>query len=115
MATDGNSSVAQIRALLDHLDHRIEAALTAQGFSFSALDHDEDGAEIRFDQADETLPWRLTFHLAAGGRPELELSLGGDAEPPVAALRLRVDGTVLTGLAPALAAAMAVVEALRQG
>jgi hypothetical protein len=109
------SSMKLIRDLLDMLDARIEDALTAHGFSFSALSADEQGASMRFDQpggeAGDT--WQLTFRLPWPGQPELHL-LRGDPRAAEVSLRLKVDGRAVGSLAEALAQCMGLFTAIEQ-
>jgi hypothetical protein len=115
MDGNGASSMKLVRELLDSLDSRIEEALNAHGFSFSALSADEDGAHLRFErrQGDETDDWRIDFRLPRTGQPQLALLLGKEAAP-IAALTLLVDGVAVPSLAAALAAAMTLFAGLQQ-
>jgi len=109
------SSMKLIRDLLELLDARIEDALTAHGFSFSALSADEHGALMRFDQpgGEAGALWQLSFHLPNPAEPELHL-LRGDPTMPEVSLRLRVDGRSVPNLAEALAQCMSLFSAIEQ-
>ncbi len=73
------SGVAPIKALMDQIDERIEAALNAQDFSFSALSADPSGAELSFESAGPAPNWRIDFRLPPASPTELCLRLNGEA------------------------------------
>ena len=101
-----------MRDLLDMVDAKVEEAIAAHGFNFAALSADENGAQLRFEQAadaDGDL-WQLTFSLSHLGQPDLSLRRGGEGDTSVLLL-LRVDGPGADRLGNALAMAMTLFDA----
>jgi hypothetical protein len=105
--------IEPLRSLFAQFDGRIEAALAAQDFCFSALTATPAGAEISFKTSGQTPQWRIALRLPPSQPSELHLRLG-EADPPAAELMLRVDGVVISDLAMALVSAMEMIDSLRQ-
>lgn len=106
-----------IRALLDSVDGRVEDALAAHGFSFSALAADDKGAAMEFHNAEnegQGESWSLSLRLPPAGPAELALRRGAEAEPAIA-LALRVGAPPIASLGDALAIAMTLFAAIEQG
>jgi hypothetical protein len=102
-----------IRDLVNFIEEPIEDAITAHGFSFSALTADHEGARLCYSQAQAGAMWRLIIQSSADQAPSLILEQGTEAKPSLS-LRLALDGGPSTTLADALRIAMTLFSSLDQ-
>jgi hypothetical protein len=105
--------MALIRDLIETIDATIENVIDAHGFSFSALNADDQGALVHFaaPDANGALQWRLTFGLPARGPAHVRLQKGDPAAPEVA-LHLIAGSSEKVALPAALATTMELFASL---